>query len=84
MPATLDADRLRDELITAESAAIIKVGRHFAKVRDILGLLGLAKHAVVIERATHADERISKLANVAGDTLPYFSTILVYTGGEAW
>jgi precorrin-2/cobalt-factor-2 C20-methyltransferase len=84
LPATLDAGRLREELMTAESAAIIKVGRHFGKVRDILGMLDLARHALVIEHATQAGERITKLADVAGDTLPYFSTILVYTGGEAW
>ena len=84
LPATLDADRLREELLTAESAAIIKVGRHFGKVRDILGMLDLCQHAVVIEKATQGDERITKLGDVAGDTLPYFSTILVYTGGERW
>ena len=37
LPATLPEDRLRDELMTAESAAIIKVGRHLPKVRTILG-----------------------------------------------
>ena len=42
LPATLPEDRLRDELMTAESAAIIKVGRHLPKVRNILGLLDLA------------------------------------------
>jgi precorrin-2/cobalt-factor-2 C20-methyltransferase len=84
LPATLDADRLREELMTAESAAIIKVGRHFAKVRNILGGLDLAARSVIIEKATRAEERITPLADFAGETLPYFSTILVYTGGERW
>jgi precorrin-2/cobalt-factor-2 C20-methyltransferase len=84
LPATIDADRLREELMTTESAAIIKVGRHFGKVRDILGMLDLSQHAVVIEKATHGDERITKLNDIEGDTLPYFSTILIYTGGESW
>ena len=84
LPASLDADRLRDELLTAESAAIIKVGRHFAKVRNILGNLDLITRSTVIIKATHDDERIMAVPDVEGDTLPYFSTILVYTGSEAW
>ena len=84
LPATLEADRLREELLTAESAAIIKVGRHFAKVRNILGTLDLITRSTVVIRATHDDERIAAVADIEGDTLPYFSTILVYTGSEKW
>ena len=84
LPATLDAGRLRDELITAESAAIIKVGRHFGKVRDILGGLELITRATVIVKATLNDERIMKVTDVEGDALPYFSTILVYSGHVPW
>ena len=84
LPATLEADRLREELLTAQSAAIIKVGRHFGKIRNILSALDLMSKAVVIENATRANERIRKVEEVEGDSLPYFTTILVYTGGEAW
>jgi precorrin-2/cobalt-factor-2 C20-methyltransferase len=84
LPATLDADRLREELLTCESAAIIKVGRHLPKIRNILGTLDLAPRAMVIVKATHDDQRTMALLEVTEDTLPYFSTILVYTGREAW
>lgn len=84
LPATLDADRLHNELMTAPSAAIIKVGRHFNKVRNILGALDLITRAVVIEKATYQDQRITKVEDVTADTLPYFSTILVYAGSEPW
>ncbi|MCB1433819.1 MAG: precorrin-2 C(20)-methyltransferase [Alphaproteobacteria bacterium] len=84
LPATLPEDRLREELLTAESAAIIKVGRHLPKIRNILGALDLTSRANVIIKATHEDERIEPLTDVTNDTLPYFSTILVYTGGEPW
>ena len=84
LPATLEPDRLREELLTAESAAIIKVGRHFGKIKNILSALDLITRAVVIEKATHDDERVTKVEDVAGDTLPYFSTILVYAGHEPW
>lgn len=84
LPATLPEDRLREELQTAESAAIIKVGRHLPKVRNILGMLDLSARAHVIIKATHEDEAIIPLLDITEDTLPYFSTILVYTGAEAW
>jgi precorrin-2/cobalt-factor-2 C20-methyltransferase len=84
LPATLDAGRLRDELLTAESAAIVKVGRHLPKIRNILGTLDLASRAHVIVKATHEDERVAPLLGITEETLPYFSTILVYTGGEPW
>lgn len=84
LPATLAEDRLRDELMTCESAAIIKVGRHLPKVRNILGALDLAARAQVIVKATHEDQRAAPLLEIAEDVLPYFSTILVYAGGEAW
>ena len=77
LPATLPLERLRTELATAENAAIIKVGRHFGKVRDVLGDLNLTTRATLIEKATRDDERITPVADVTGDTVPYFSTILV-------
>lgn len=84
LPATLETDRLREELLTAQSVAIIKVGRHFGKIKNILAGLDLISKAVVIENATRDSERIRKVADVEEDSLPYFTTILIYTGGEAW
>ena len=84
LPATLDADRLREELLTAESAAIIKVGRHLPKIRTILGLLDLTSRARVIIKATHDDQHVANLADFTEDALPYFATILVYAGAERW
>ncbi|MFT3986640.1 precorrin-2 C(20)-methyltransferase [Aestuariivirga sp.] len=84
LPATLAEDRLREELQACESATIIKVGRHLPKLRNILGLLDLTSKSVVIEKATRDEEKITPLADVEGDVLPYFTTILVYTGREPW
>ncbi|MCA3556329.1 precorrin-2 C(20)-methyltransferase [Aestuariivirga sp.] len=84
LPATLPEDRLREELMTAESAVLIKVGRHLAKVRNILGLLNLSSRAHVIVKATHGDETVTPLPDITENHLPYFSTILVYAGAEAW
>ncbi len=83
LPATLEPSRLREELATAESAAIIKVGRHFGKVREVLSALDLISHSVAIEKATRDEQRITMVADVQDDILPYFTTILVHAGGEA-
>lgn len=77
LPATLPADRLRDELATCQSAAIIKVGRHFAKVRQVLSALDLVAKATAVTKATQDGEVIQRVDAVEGDTLPYFTTIIV-------
>jgi precorrin-2/cobalt-factor-2 C20-methyltransferase len=77
LPATLDAERLRAEIKTASAAAIIKVGRHFGKVKAILAELHLLDNATAIENATHENQIIRSLTDIEGDTLPYFTTIIV-------
>lgn len=84
LPAPLDSDVLRAELLSTPAAAIIKVGRHFDRIRDLLIETGHAADAVVIEHATGARQRITPLAAFAHDERPYFSIILCYRGEEAW
>ncbi len=80
LPATLAEDRLHFELATSQAAAIIKVGRHFGKVKAILAELGLLSKATAIEYATHDREKIIPVENITGDTLPYFTTIIISNG----
>jgi precorrin-2/cobalt-factor-2 C20-methyltransferase len=84
LPGTLDACRLKDEIASSDAIAIMKVGQHFEKIRAVLAELGLAEQAIIIERATRDDEKITPLADVPQGERPYFSTILVYKGGESW
>lgn len=84
LPAPLPDPVLRAELADAESAAIIKVGRHFDRVRALLVESGHSQGAVVIEHATTDRQRITRLSDFAHDERPYFSTILCYRGREAW
>jgi len=77
LPATLAPSRLRAELEDCECAAIIKVGRHFGRVREVLDGLALSARAVAVVRATHGDQEIRPVGEIAGDSLPYFTTILV-------
>lgn len=84
IPGPLAEDEMTARLAAADAAAIIKVGRHFAKIRTVLDALGLAGDARYIERATMADQRILTLEEVGADSAPYFSMILVHKRTEAW
>jgi precorrin-2/cobalt-factor-2 C20-methyltransferase len=84
LPASLGEQQLMCRLAEVEAAAIIKLGRHFAKVRRVLDALGLAASARYIERASLASERVLPLDEVDAASVPYFSMILVHRVGAAW
>src|ERR1700686_216512 len=80
IPATLDEDELTRRLGAAEAAAVIKLGRHFAKLRRVLAALGLLERAVYVERATLPNQRVAPLAAVDPAGVPYFAMVLVRRG----
>jgi precorrin-2/cobalt-factor-2 C20-methyltransferase len=84
LPAPLDDATLADRLAACDAAAIIKVGRHFGRVRALLGDLGLADNARYIERATMTEQRVVALDAVDAERVPYFSMVLVHARGAAW
>ncbi|MEC8837221.1 MAG: precorrin-2 C(20)-methyltransferase, partial [Pseudomonadota bacterium] len=84
LPAPLEAEELTRRLDGVDAAAIIKVGRHLAKVRGVLRDLGLVTRARYVERATMSSQRILALDEVADGEAPYFSMILVHCRAEAW
>ena len=77
IPAPLDEETLERRLAEADAAAIMKVGRHLEKVRRVLRRLGLEEGAHYVERASMADQKISRLIDVTAASAPYFSMILV-------
>ena len=79
LPATLPTEELITHLLATDAAAIMKLGRHFKKVRDILHQLGLASRAKYIERATTVQQHIIPLDEVDAEKVPYFSMIIVPT-----
>lgn len=83
IPAPLDDDTIRSRILFADSAAIMKVGRHLGRIRTLLTGLGLSDRALYIERATLENETVLPLA-VAPDPAPYFSMILVTKGADPW
>ncbi len=80
IPAILDEDALKVALAGADMAVIIKVGRHFEKLRNVIGALGLIDKAVIVEGATGEDEHVTPLEDITPGEQPYFSTILLRRG----
>jgi precorrin-2/cobalt-factor-2 C20-methyltransferase len=83
IPGPLDAAAMRAQVEAADAVAIMKVGRHLPKIRQVLASLGLSARAVYIERATLGNERSMPLAD-APENAPYFSMILMTKGDDPW
>jgi precorrin-2/cobalt-factor-2 C20-methyltransferase len=81
IPATLEEAELAARLTEAETAAIVKLGRHLAKVRRALSRLGLLDGAIYVEHATLPSQRVIPLAQAESEGAPYFSMALVCHGG---
>jgi precorrin-2/cobalt-factor-2 C20-methyltransferase len=77
LAATLPAESLKAQLINADAVAIIKLRRHFEKVRQVLSELDLLDRARYIEHATSKDQRIISIEEIEPSNVPYFSLILV-------
>jgi precorrin-2/cobalt-factor-2 C20-methyltransferase len=77
LPATLPADELAARLARADAAVILKLGRHFAKVREVVEELGLLDRTIYVEHASAARERVVPLAALAVHEAPYFSLLLL-------
>lgn len=84
LPGPLDSDTMKQRLQDVDAVAIIKVGRHFDRIRDLIAELGLLAHARYIERATMGEQRIVPIGEVGEGNAPYFSMILVHKREEVW
>ena len=81
LPASLSEQQLLCRLAEADAVAIIKLGRHFAKVRAVLERLGLAAASRYVEHASLRSQRVLPLGEVAPEQVPYFSMILLHRRG---
>ncbi len=78
IPAGLPEDALASRLAQVDAAAIIKLGRHFPKLRRVLARLGLLDGALYVERASLPNQRIAALATIEPASVPYFAMALVH------
>lgn len=79
VPAPIDEADLERRISAADAVAIMKVGRHLAKVRRVLEKLGRLSDATYVERATLDNERVLPLSELDDEQAPYFSMILLRT-----
>lgn len=84
VPGPVADDVMEARIAAAGAVAIIKVGRHFSRIRALIERMGLTDRAGYVERVSLAEQRVLPLADVPEDVAPYFSMILIYKGGEGW
>lgn len=77
LPATLPDERLEVGLGQGGAVALLKIGRHLGRVRDVLLRLGALDRAVLVERASTPEEQVRPLERVDDERAPYFSLILI-------
>ncbi len=77
LPATLPDAELQRRLGESDATAILKVGRHLPRLRQILARMELLGRAVYVAYATRPGERVVPMSELAGDEAPYFSMILI-------
>ena len=76
LPATMGPARLHAALAVVRSAAILKTGKRFHEVRDLLDRLGLLRDARLVVELGSPNERRLPLADWDEERAPYFSLIL--------
>jgi precorrin-2/cobalt-factor-2 C20-methyltransferase len=79
IPATLAEAEIARRLDAADTAAIVKLGRHLAKVRRVLQRLGMLAQALYVEHASLPGQQVRPLAEI--DEAPYFSMAIVRNTG---
>lgn len=82
LSGVLSEPELTERLAGSDAAAIMKLGKNFAKVRRVVSALGLSDRALYIERATMPNQRTLPLHEVEGSSAPYFAMILI--PGPKW
>ena len=75
LPGTLPVPELARRLADTDAAAIMKLGRTFAGVREALRQSGRLADALYVERATTGEQRIMPASDVDPADVPYFSMV---------
>jgi len=77
LPGTLPAPELARRLADTDAAAVLKLGRTHASVREALAEAGKLDDAYYVERATWPEQRVEAFTEVDPASVPYFSLALV-------
>jgi precorrin-2 C20-methyltransferase / precorrin-3B C17-methyltransferase len=82
LPGTLPGDELTRRLRDTDAAAVLKLGRTFAKVRQAFEDAGRLGDAWYVERASSDRQRVVPLAGVDPADVPYMSLALLTSPAE--
>jgi precorrin-2/cobalt-factor-2 C20-methyltransferase len=77
IPGTLPREELEKRLTMADAVVVMKLGKNFQKVREIIENKGLLDRSFYVERGTMAGEIVMPLADKIDGVAPYFSMIIV-------
>ena len=83
IPAPLDDASLRCHLNACDSAVLIKLGRHWPRVKTLLRAMSLLDKCQFIERATVPEQHICRACDFDGPAA-YFSLAIVRKQGALW
>lgn len=83
LPATLSDEALREGLLGHETAVILKLGRHWPRLRALVEGLGLGPRTVYVARAGLPGEAVLPFAQAPPEA-PYFSLLLVTREADPW
>jgi len=83
IPGPVDGQLLRDRIDAAEAVAVMKVGRHLEKIKQVVSEAGLLDAAWYVEYASLPEQKVIPLAQKTDDA-PYFSMILISKDKDPW
>jgi precorrin-2 C20-methyltransferase/precorrin-3B C17-methyltransferase len=77
LPGTLPPDELRRRLADSDAAVVMKLGRSYPAVREVLSSIGRLDEAYYVERASTPQQRVLPAGQVDASTVPYFSLTML-------
>ena len=77
LPGTLPVEQLTRRLADTDAAAVVKLGRRFATVREAASAAGVLDHLHYAERVGTDAQRLAVLSSVDPESVPYFSLALM-------
>ena len=77
LSGTLPADELRRRLLDTDAAVVMKLGRSYPVVREVLSSIGRLDEAYYVERASTPRQRMLPAGDVDESTVPYFSLAML-------
>lgn len=79
---TLPQDMLAEAMRRSDAIVVMKIGRHFEKVKSALKQAGKFDTAWLVEYASMPNQTVQRLAEAGDKITPYFSIIVVHGQGR--